>query len=87
MTIKISREVMLDILEDGAQVVEDTIVAHKRWAIVHQIVFSFEGKHYRTTYNRPATESQEESPWEYTPEVECVEVREVEKTVNVWEAA
>lgn len=41
----------------------------------------------RTTYSRGATESQDERPWEYEKTVKATLVREVEKTVKVWEPA
>ena len=32
-----------------------------------------------------ATECQEEYPWDDEPMVECIEVKQVEKLVKVWE--
>ena len=64
---------------------ENKIVDNTRWSIVHEIVFEHEGKFYQTCYSRGATEQQEEAPWEYEDEVECVEVEQVEKVVKVWE--
>lgn len=65
-------------------VVDDKIVAHKRWSVVHEIVFERDGKFYQTKYNSPATELQDEEPW-YGETVDCSEVKLVEKSVKVWE--
>jgi len=81
--IKIPREQMLDILgTDDA--IEDEIVDHTRWAVHHEMVFKKDGKFYKTWYSVGATESQDESPWEYEDEVEAVEVEKYEKTVTAW---
>lgn len=64
---------------------ENTIVDNSRWSIIHEIIFEYEGKTYRTTYSVGATEDQDEGPWEYEDEIECDEVHKVEKVVQVWE--
>lgn len=63
----------------------DEIVGHSRWAVQHELIFAHDGKFYRTHYQRGATESQDDRPWEYEPTVECEEVHQVEKLVKVWE--
>ena len=60
------------------------IVETSRWSIHYLLVFEFEGKYFRTRYSVGATESQDESPWEYDDEVYCVEVVEQEVTVTRW---
>lgn len=52
----------------------DNITDHRRWSVVHQIVFEHEGKFYQTEYSVGATEKQDEGPWEYDDEVECEEL-------------
>ncbi|MCR8983057.1 hypothetical protein [Brevibacillus laterosporus] len=72
---------------DGVEVILDQIVDQSRWSIFHDIIFKWtDGKYYSTGYSEGATECQEEAPWEYEDEVECVEVHQVEKMVKVWEA-
>lgn len=71
----------------GVIVLEDRIVGSSRWSIQYCLVFQWvDGKVYQTEYSVGATESQEESPWEYENEVTCTEVHQVEKTIKVWEA-
>lgn len=82
MTIKLSKEVMYDKLDNA---LENHIVDNSRWSIQHEIIFEHEGKHYLAYYSVGATESQDESPWEYEQEVECTEVHKVPKLVDIWE--
>ena len=64
----------------------DEITDNSRWSIIHRRIFEFEGKFYETTYSVGATESQDESPYEYDKEeIECPEVKPVEKLVTVYE--
>jgi hypothetical protein len=91
-TIKIPREELREYgLPDdgyeGVEVIEDNVVDNSRWSIYHELIFRWhDGKTYRTDYSVGATEMQDESPWEYSEEVECTEVHKVPKTVEVWEA-
>jgi hypothetical protein len=62
----------------------DEITDTSRWSIHHKIVFEHEGKYYRTFYSEGATEMQDESPWEYEKEVDCVEVELKEVVVEQW---
>lgn len=64
------------------EIIEKTIVDVSRWSIIYDMIFSANGKLYRTTYSKGATEQQEEAPFEYDPEdIECEEVVPQEKTV------
>lgn len=66
-------------------VVQDTIIDNSRWSIIHEIVFKWtDRKYYKTTYSVGATESQDERPWEYETEVECVEVEQRPVTKLEW---
>lgn len=66
--------------------VSDVIVDHSRWSVVHEAVFEHEGKFYSTSYSVGATEQQDEAPYEYDKdEIECPEVKLVEKVVKVYE--
>ena len=62
----------------------DVIIDTGRWSIFHEIVFADNGKFYKTTYSEGATEYQDESPWEYDDEVECIEVELREVKVKKW---
>jgi hypothetical protein len=55
-----------------------------RWSIHHKIVFEHEGKFYQTHYSEGATEQQDERPWEYEEEIDCVEVELKEVKVMKW---
>ena len=64
---------------------EDEIIGHSRWSVEHKIIFDYNDKFYQTTYSIGATEMQEERSWENEEEVECQEVRQVDKIIKVWE--
>jgi len=70
---------------------EDSIVENDHWAILHSMVFKFEGKFYQSSYRVGATEMQDESPYEYDGDqegmVECFEVVQKEVVTKVWVAA
>jgi len=66
-------------------VIKDDVVENTRWSIIHEWVFRHEGKFYESTYSCGATESQDESPYEYDDdEIECPEVELREVTVKKW---
>ena len=60
------------------------IISTTRWSVVHEIVFEDNGKFYQTAYFEGATELQDERPWEYEDEVECIEVELCEVKVKQW---
>lgn len=62
----------------------DKIIDTSRWSIHHEIVFEHQGKFYQTEYSEGATEMQDESPWEYDDEVDCVEVELKPVQVMKW---
>jgi hypothetical protein len=65
--------------EEWDETVYDKIVGHSRWSVHHEVVFRHDNKFYMTTYSIGATESQDESPYDYSPdEIECPEVFPVE---------
>lgn len=81
-----SKEFMREeVLDNSEYVIEDNIIDHTRWSIVHELVFKFEDKFYSTNYSRGATEYQDESPFQYNKEVICHEVKPVEKIIIVYE--
>lgn len=70
-----SKEKLLDILWGPKEnIMENKIYDQSRWSVYHNMVFKFDGKFYQTSYSVGATENQDEGPWEYEKEVECVEV-------------
>lgn len=63
----------------------DEIEGKSRWSIEYRRVFEHEGKYYETYYRVGATESQDESPYEYDDEeIECKEVFAVTETITVY---
>jgi len=77
---------VLDRENDATQIIEDELVDNDRWSIHHRLIFKWEdGLYYQTYYCVGATEMQDEGPWDYDEEVECSQVRKVEKIVEVWE--
>lgn len=61
--------------------IQNEIVEHKRWSVVYEIVVKrkSDGKYFMDTYHTGATESQDESPYEYT-DPDFTEVFPVTKT-------
>lgn len=79
------KQILFDETEEGV-LVRDQIVDQSRWSVEYEMIFSVDDKFYRTHYSVGATEQQAEAPFEYSPdEIECREVRMVEKTIKVWE--
>ena len=76
----------LDVPWGGKCVVEDKIVDTTRWTVVHEVVFAYEGRHYRVDVHAPATERQDDmDPFNECDPVTCIEVEQVERLVKVWE--
>ena len=78
-----------DILDEGPTnytIVQDHPVSHGRWDVMHELVIRriSDGRYFKDIYYVGATESQDESPWEYT-KPNFVEVFPVEKMVVVYE--
>lgn len=76
------REVLLDILDDGKDVIRDTVVDYGRWSVGHELIFRHEGQLYSTDYSVGATEMQDEAPWHWDKDVKCEEVRAINRTVT-----
>ena len=80
------KEFLKELTWGGDDVVYDNIIDHGRWSVTHKMVFKNEGKFYMTTYRVGATESQDESPYEFEDDlIECKEVFEKTKTVTYYE--
>lgn len=73
-----SKKYLLEELDAIGSAISSRIVHKYRWNTVYEIVFQVPeqpvDKAYRATYSVGNTESQDESPWQYEEEVECVEV-------------
>lgn len=89
--MKFKKEFMIDLVygeleDEDASIVEDKIIETSRWSVIHKIVFKFNDKFYESNYSIGATEMQDEGPYEYSKnEIECPEVRLVEKLMKVYE--
>jgi len=82
-----TREFMCDILDeynDDVEVIKNEMYSSGRWTIYYDLVFSYEGRTYYTTYGRGATEMQDENPWKYEKEVRCTEVEPFEIVDIEW---
>lgn len=68
---------------DGYEVVEEPkIYDTSRWSNWYSMVFKYNDKFYQTSYSVGATESQDESPYEYDDdEIDCIEVEPYEEIV------
>lgn len=90
-TKQFHKEDLLECLwDDDADLlkVEDEIIDQSRWSIIHRLVFTEVGTHnfYEVTYSHGATEYQDETPFEYEPNmIECHEVEPVEITKTVYQ--
>ena len=84
--MKFSKNFLINSLLDRSATIEDNIIDHSRWSVSHRRIFKHEEKFYETCYSVGATETQDESPYEYEGnEIECTEVFPIEKVVIVYE--
>ena len=84
--MKLHKDFLMEELGLPYDAIKDTITGTRRWSEDHEIIFAHDGKFYRTHYSQGLTESQDERPFEYSPEeIECEEVELVEKLVKVWQ--
>lgn len=67
-------------LEKG-MVISDEITDHNRWSVWHELIFRApdDGKLWRLSYQKPATEMQECDRW---PDLEAVQVEAVLTSVT-----
>lgn len=90
--MKFNKELLIELVgehsisdEEGNELRVVTVdqIDTRRWESVHEMVFSFCGRLYSSTYRMGLTEIQESSPYEYDDqEVECPEVEAYEVTVT-----
>lgn len=83
--ITLNKDFLINVLDLPSSAISDKIKDTSRWSVHHEIVFQYDNKFYKTYYSVGATEQQDESAWEYDDDIECFEVKLVEKLVKVWE--
>ena len=89
-----SKETLVDLVYDEHdetkfEILENEIQDSSRWSIHYNLIFKVleTGKIYETGYSVGATESQDESPFEYEgDEIEVTEVEPYEVTVIKYKA-
>lgn len=71
-------------------VISDRITGMSRWAAIHELIFRLpgqpEGEAWRVTYRHAATEIQDERAWDDMTTVKATLVRQVVRTMTVWES-
>lgn len=84
--MKFPKEFMQDVVwgysDEDVEVVLDALIGSSRWSLNYKLVFKYKGKYYQTYYSKGATEQQDEKPFEYDKEVDCLEVEPVKITVT-----
>lgn len=69
------------------EVVKNEISDTSRWSVHYYMIFKFKDKFYETGYSVGATESQDESAYEYAKDlIDCTEVEPFEKTITEYRA-
>lgn len=84
MKITLNKSILIDDLNLPENAIHDEITDTSRWSVNHEVVFKYNDRFYMTWYSEGATEMQDESPWEYEDEVECVEVELKKVEVVKW---
>lgn len=82
--MKFKKDYLVGELELPYSALEDKILGKSRWSLLHAIIFELDGKFYRTSYSTGATEGQDESPWEYEEEINCIEVMKRDVMTTQW---
>jgi len=87
MKFSFSKEFMCEVLdgENKTKIIEDKITGNGRWNIFHNLIWQhIDGRVFQCQYSVGATETQEESPWEYEKEIECTEMVKRLITTEKW---
>jgi hypothetical protein len=75
-----------DLPKEEAEIISNELCDNSRWSVIYDMIFKVDGKFYKTSYRRGATECQDERPYEYSEdEIECKEVFPKQKTITVYE--
>jgi hypothetical protein len=69
---------------DDVKPIQESILRHGRWTVTKAKVFEYEGRFFLYVYDVGATELQD-GEFSYHQEVECREVRPVQKLTTVYE--
>lgn len=64
--------------------IDREFIEERRWYSIWSGVFEFEGKYYQTIYLSPATEMQDEDPWNYDEEIVATEVVRLPVVKYTW---
>lgn len=84
MRKKFSKKYLTEELNLPLSALEDDIIDTSRWSIQHKIVFKDDGKYWMTWYSVGSTEEQDEEPWDYDDEIECMQVEKKLVQVEQW---
>lgn len=76
MTKNFSRKYLVEELKLPYNSIYEQPIEATRWSIIYVIVFQDkDGSYWKTSVSLPATEIQDEEPWEFEDEVECERVK------------
>lgn len=82
--MKFTKEFLLDILIDRP--IQEKVTGARRGCIAYKRIFKYQGKFYATVYHKGLRNQRNITPYMFDPdEIECDEVRPVEKVVIVYE--
>jgi len=71
--------------DTDVEIADERIIEQRRWAVLYEMVFKYEGKYYRIHYDRPATEMQDVGLFECEPDnIEVTQVEKVEVVTHQW---
>jgi hypothetical protein len=85
--VTVSKQVALDVLDGDksqGEVILDEIIDHRRWSVVHRVIFKVGNRFLEGRYSRGATENQDEQPWEYGGDPKFTEVEPYQATVTLY---
>jgi hypothetical protein len=75
-----------DDIPDNYAKISERVTGTGRWSIRYELIFRHNNQFFRTNYSVGATESQDESPYEYEGDmIDVTEVFAKEKTITVYE--
>lgn len=77
------KEFLIDLdTNKNVEIIKEEIIDHTRWSVIYYVTFKYEGKFYGTSYSVGATETQDETPYEYDGDlIECEELEPKEVTI------
>ena len=73
---------------DHAELIKNTILETNSYIEVHEIIFRFNDKFYKSTYNISITNSLLLEPYSgKNDDIECIEVEPVEQIITIYKPA